>query len=422
MSWKGWGKPWRNGKAAEGRSSSASYHSSSYVPGQETWVEPWQGYKQNAKKEDVKSLFPAYKQQPQTDIQVIAEQCHASKTLDSEEDIVKEIQRAINAARKAEQKVTKLQSELQKGQAQWKSYEQAIKQAYVKERAQFQSDQQKLKHDLAEALTAQASTRRALRTAATGQTQEVGTEHIDMDIEQDAGWQALMLDTALAESSETKQELDGWMQQELISVSGPDAATIAKARIAAAAKAPNGTGDHAGQMTPPRPTQQGMPSPTVVTRDGLAGSRPAVYKAMQPFGGAAGYGSKGDLLTMNKATHYRCGSQAFADPYMMSASLSGGPAPEGGHVSTPPSAKNRRSPRTSIKELAKPKGPVSQQSQAGKVSLADKLMAQRLAAAGGEHAAKDGEGRSSAVLVDDDNEDHVNVPIPSGSELEQLDG
>ena len=424
MSWKGWGKPWRSGKATDGRSASASYHSNSYGAGQEAWVEPWQGYKQNPKKDDAKGQFPAYKHQPQSDIQVIAEQRTAAKTLDSEEDIVKEIQRAINSARKAEQKVAKLQSELQKGQAQWRSYEQAIKQAYVKERTQFQTDQQKLKHDLAEALTAQTSARKALRAAATGQATETGMEHVDMDVEQDAGWQALMLDTALAETAEAESEKDGWMQHGLLNVEEQDAMAIAKARIAAAAKIQSGYGDRTGLMTPSRPTRQGLPSPTTMGRDNAPGSRSFVSRAMQPFGGVPGGGGKGGLTTTSPVGHYRGGADALADPYMTSPTLSGGPVPENGQAGTPPSAKSRRSPRTSIKELAKPKGPVVQQGQAGKVSLADQLMAQRLAATQAEsvaHVTTEGDLRQSMMFVDDDGDDHLHVPIPSGSDLEQLD-
>ena len=289
--------------------------------GKGNWTENKGGYRKDNKKEDSKVLFPSYNQQQQSNIVVIAEQKHQQSLKGAEDDdVIKEIQRAVNAARKAEQKVAKLQADLQKGQAQWRGYEQALKKAYASERAKFLGDQTKLRQDLTEALAAQTTTRGALRAAAVRQLQDAGTVAAGPDVEMDDAWMALMKDTSFVEETEQNQELDGWLREELERIGSPNTAAAAKAKILAAMKGEPllSAGDRT--FTPLRPTRTGLPSPT--KGDPVAGDKPGerTARALFPFGSPPGRARMEELMAVTKATQYKGDSPAISDPYLASPS------------------------------------------------------------------------------------------------------
>ena len=319
MSWKGWGKPWRASNSSDGYVEQYSgYASSGHGKGKQGRTEEWPHHS----KKDGKVNFPSYNAQPKQDIAVVAEKRMAPAESHPEEDVIKATQRAVNSARKAEQRVNKLQGDLAKGQSQWQAYEVAIRKAYMSEKAKFQKDQAKLRTELSEALSQQSLTRNALRTAAIGHVRDAGQEMIvDGDQEED-DFLALMKDTTIVEDVEQKRELDGWLQEELGRLGSPGTAAAAKARIVAAMKGGDSVATPAMQTTPNRPTQGGMATPSKTL---LAKKTGAVTKAptvLQPFGGPAGQAVRGNMepLQSAKATQYRQETPAVSDPYLTSPS------------------------------------------------------------------------------------------------------
>ena len=423
MSWKGKGKskPWRQTAGSDGREYASSYYSDGYGAAHNTWTETWQGYNhKDAKKEAGKSAFPAYNQQQQKDITVIAEQRSALKTPGVEEDAIKEIQKAVNAARKAEQRVAKLQSDLQKGQSQWASYELALKKSYAAERGRYQSDQSRLRQELADAMAAQTASRGALRAAAVGQLQAEGpAEATAGEMEVEEAWVGLMADTSMVETGEQVKELNGWLQTELDRLGSPETASAAKARLVAAMQVGEPGHGQGHFQTPTRRPQTGIPSPSAGTREST--SAPAGFpKALYPFGCAPEHARKEVPALITRSTQYREEEPAVSDPYQVSPSWEARGHPKVEGLMTPPSGKHRRTPRSGVKDTAKPKGPATLPARASKQSLADKLLASRIQA---EANLKDGDpsnGGRIPIILDDDN-GHLNVPIPSGSDLEQLD-
>ena len=260
MSWKGWGKPWRKGGGRGQQFSGSQYYpSSEYGNAQAGWEEDWsKSNKKDARKGEGKPVFPAYNQQQKGPVTVIAEQTFPSTPAEMADDAIKEIQKAVNMARKAEQRVSKLQTDLQVGQTQWRNYEKSLKEAFLKERTKFQGDQNRLRQELAEALAAQAQTRSALRTAAVGQLQEAGAASPQDVTEMDGEWEALMLDKDIVEESEQRMEMNGWLQQELDRMGSPQTAAAAKLRIAAAMKGKMEVSGHA-TSTPPHPPNRACP-------------------------------------------------------------------------------------------------------------------------------------------------------------------
>ena len=419
MSWKGWGKPWRINHSADGYAEQySSFSSSGQGKGKHNRAEDWQGY--NPKK-DAKASFPAYNAQPKQEIAVVAEKRMHPKEADPEEDVIKAIQRAVNSARKAEQKVSKLQSDLAKGQSQWQTYEIAIRKAYLAEKSKFQQDQAKLRTELSEALMQQVQTRHALRTAAIGHVQD-GNQDMMVEGSQEADdFLALMQDTTIVEPAEQKEELDGWLKDELDKIGSPGTAAAAKARIVAAMKG-GGAGPHqVPQVTPKRPTQGGISSPAVPPPKAASGGKEHVKRALLPFGGAGvqTVPPGQEYLQATSSTQYRQVGPAITDPYLTSPSASVLPEASGVGV-TPPSAKSKKTPRSGVKDLAKPRGPAHQAETTSKTSLAEKLAATRRMATQALHEEARQPPKPVPVFIFDDNGDEPRVP--SGSDLDLLDG
>ena len=420
MSWKGKGKPWKRTASGDGQHYSSSYYSAGYGSAQDNWGDAWYGaYSKDVKKEDSKHAFPAYNRQPQKEITVISENRNLPKTADVEEDAIKEIQRAVNAARKAEQRVNKLQMDLQKGQSQWASYEQALKKAFATERARYQGDQAKLRQELAEALANQAATRTALRSAAVGQLKEEGPSSGLEDVAMEDAWLGFLRDTTMVETGEQRKELNSWLQGELDKIGSPESAAVAKARLIAAMRQGQQEEQEVHLHTPGRRTQGGIASPSQATSIPTA-TRLEGPRALFPFGCRPGHVTKEGRPLTTQATQYREDGSVLSDPYLVSPSQNVRGQPESGHIVTPPSAKHRKTPRSGVKDSARPKGPALTSATQSKHSLADKLLASRLQADKTTQEMGVGMVRGGSVILDDD-QDHLHVPIPSGSELEQLD-
>ena len=84
------------------------------------------------------------------------------------DSMVKHVQEAVNAVRKADHKVNKILADQHAKEQCWTFYVQKMQQAFVVERKKHQAMVEKLVQDLTEAKEQQRSTREALAQAATG--------------------------------------------------------------------------------------------------------------------------------------------------------------------------------------------------------------------------------------------------------------
>ena len=88
---------------------------------------------------------------------------------DRDASLVPTLQRAVNAARKAEQKVKKVLMEKSERQSQWKSWEAELRRTFTKEKGRYTAALGRLDQEMAEALRQQEQARALLRRAASGQ-------------------------------------------------------------------------------------------------------------------------------------------------------------------------------------------------------------------------------------------------------------
>eukprot|EP00439_Symbiodinium_sp_Y106_P034790 s913_g4.t1 len=110
--------------------------------------------------------FPAYDEgwdRPQDLVEVTS-----TSTQPKVDSMVKHVQEAVNAVRKADHKVNKILADQHAKEQCWTSYVQKMQQAFVVERKKHQAMVEKLVQDLTEAKEQQRSTREALAQAATG--------------------------------------------------------------------------------------------------------------------------------------------------------------------------------------------------------------------------------------------------------------
>eukprot|EP00439_Symbiodinium_sp_Y106_P003568 s9710_g1.t1 len=108
---------------------------------------------------------------------------------DGEGRLVTAVQEALNAARKAEQKVSKLKAQAATVITKWQVYEEQMKKKFQQERLQYQQLQEKLARELQEAEAAQAAARRMVRQtiAADGQAEEAGDAPMALEPTADQG-------------------------------------------------------------------------------------------------------------------------------------------------------------------------------------------------------------------------------------------
>ena len=139
-----------------GRNNQQSWHKQSgsrYWSG--AWGRGWQKDKQSRNEEpsSASTILVSY-----TDAKVSAEndaageQAVAEKKMVSEGgDQLRQLQKWINATRKAESKARKLAAEVSLRRRKWQKFEQDLKTAYSREKVKFDADILKLQHDLDEA-------------------------------------------------------------------------------------------------------------------------------------------------------------------------------------------------------------------------------------------------------------------------------
>ena len=131
------------------------------VKGQAPWKQDGKETRHAAPK---KHAFPHYDMVPKQDPPKLQEISSSSNG----DGYVSELQRAVNAARKAEAKIKKIHGEKRERQAQWQSYEAELRRCYSNEKQRFKNALSRLERDEVEALEEQTAARDNLRKVATG--------------------------------------------------------------------------------------------------------------------------------------------------------------------------------------------------------------------------------------------------------------
>ena len=98
--------------------------------------------------------------------------------------LLQALQKAVNSARKTEQRVKKLTQERQTKSQQWRDWEADLRKTYAKEKARYKAALEKNEMEMQQALQAQASARMAVREIACGAQEESGRQEVqDVDME-----------------------------------------------------------------------------------------------------------------------------------------------------------------------------------------------------------------------------------------------
>ncbi|CAE7846567.1 HERC1, partial [Symbiodinium sp. KB8] len=114
---------------------------------------------------------------------------------DGEPDELNHLQAAINAARKAEHRVLKIQKNQTMAQEQWEIFAQSLKEGWIRERKRFMKDAERLSSDLAMALDGQQRARMAVHAAYAGHPfRGVASEKVAQQEVEDAGWDSMVGD------------------------------------------------------------------------------------------------------------------------------------------------------------------------------------------------------------------------------------
>ena len=338
--WQYWPAPWRKG-SGKGQSNQPYFNNKGRGKGQE------KGGKSDSQqhKQQDNQRFPKY-DQARTSQQHFLEISSDAGQSTADDGLVKELQKCVNVARKAEQKVSSLQKQLQTKHTQWENFQLELKQTFIKEQQRFQQDVHRLNAELVSAEESQAEARAVVRGAARGE----GLAQIGPSEEMERQWMS---------------KVQAWEQEGHQEDKTPPDAILRRALEAAAATTPASSAE---LRTPLRPTRTGIASPCRSQLPHCQGS-----------GGIGGRSNAQSSLARSAETAptYTMGAttspQARTDPYMAPKTAQRPPrriaatSPEGTH-------------RTSVKDQSKAKTPLHTPSPG--LSLADKLEARRIAMTG----------------------------------------
>ena len=217
---------------------------------------PWVKGAGKNKGTDKRPSFPAYDALPLTDGQPQGSargQALVHMNEDQEGQLVPTVQRALNGARKAENRLAKLLKEKEKAQKQWAQYLQDSQKAYIRERTRHHKALDAFEKEIMEAKDQQKHARLLLRQVAFRDENEGDIE--EEDDGHDNEWARMVQDW----EDEQDQADDGVLQRALLESRGKSCLLGPPAR------------------TPPRPLATG-PDPV-----GEAGSaRVPTYNAFSP--------------------------------------------------------------------------------------------------------------------------------------------
>ena len=178
MTWSknGGGKGNHNG----GGHGSWSYWRGTWSPSQKSNA-PWRTeHQQQWNQNQHKKSFPHYDAVPRSERPALVEVASSSQS----DGYVTDLQKAVNSARKSEQRVKKIQAERLERQEQWRSYEAELRRCYAQEKQRYKSALARLEKDEMDAAQEQAFAREQLRRVATGH-QDVAMRPLESPEEQD---------------------------------------------------------------------------------------------------------------------------------------------------------------------------------------------------------------------------------------------
>ena len=255
-----------------------------------------------------------------------------SNTLTPGNTMVKDIQKAINVARKAENRLKKLEADrIEKGRL-WLSWEKEVKQVYLQEKCRHAGNIEALDKEIREAKIAQDQARAQVRDIAAG----------------DAAMDAVDLSNVPSSSQDVEEHLaallsrDGQDPWEDFGSTAEEQAVLQRALLAAAA---------------PRTPLASMPCPRtpvpvaeprrLPTSAAPSGSRLVPFPPPKLQPGSAYTAVPGQSSASPPAA---------TDPYLGAAT----PVPQPGGALTSPPLRMPRAPRTRtpVKDAARPTGPV----------------------------------------------------------------
>ena len=287
---------------------------------------PWQDKVDNKQAQPRKVTFPHYDALPKGERPNMVEVASSS----TGSGYVSDLQRAVNTARKAEQRVKKIVGEKTERVRQWKDYETELKRCYIAEKQRFRGALIRLEKEESEALQEQASARESLRQVALGLESEarpVSMEEEDQDFE-------LLTRSACTDRVE-EEDADAVIQR---AVEAGKQLPVAAASV----------GSHV--VTPLRRTRAPAMTPDNVHHTRLEG-----------LGDLRG-GPPQDL-TPSMA--------AVSDPYLSSPVLPSAPTPK---ISV---RHKEAGVRAGLKDAMRPKQPIHHLATRSSPSLAEKLEAKR---------------------------------------------
>ena len=252
--------------------------------------------------------------------------------LDRNATLVQDLQRAVNSARKAEQRVKKIQMEKAERQSQWRNWEAELRRTFSKEKGRYVAALGRLDQEMTEALTQQEKARELLRSAASGQEVSRGEEN---QMAMDSEFDELMR----ADSWDADMSQDAVLQRALAETMAvpPAAPMVTPTRATAAAPRTPRHGSAGPLSAAPTTTSASSrmrPFPPPVVRQ--AGGAPSVSPPRQPavedpYLAAQASRGTGGMLRMSQ--------------------VGGTPSPTHAPPRTPKQ-------RQSVKESSKPQGPV----------------------------------------------------------------
>ena len=217
--------PWKKGNGRGAGALAKGQHKGHGKSEKKEWDQTW----------PETSKFPKYDQLKAGAQQII--EVHSETASGSAEDgLVRELQRCVNVARKAEQKVTALQKQIQTKQAQWEAFQTELKQSFLKEQQRFTQDLHRLRSELVAAEESQSEARAVVRCAARGE----GLLPRQSQLEAEEQWQS---------------KIRAWEQEGQLEEDAPGDAVLRRALEAAVTKPVQ-----QDMRTPLRPTSLGMPS------------------------------------------------------------------------------------------------------------------------------------------------------------------
>ena len=357
-----------------------------YWPG--SWSSPKPPWKQQLSSSSTK--IPAYDAQK---VNVDHSQMHNPETEEDRSDgMIQSLQKAVNAARKAESRVKKVTAERLERQEQWRAWEADLKRTHAKEKQRFGNALVKLEHDLREALHQQEQARANVRNVASGSVTDQMEEITTVTDEEFAALKG----TTSPDPWEDSQ--DAVLQRALAASLQPlPSATLGISRTSLPTTPPT------TRSCPRTPVPQRLSStPQASTATMVAGSsqgttRPALALGqtthLRPFPPPMGH-----------MTGLPFGSPTASDPYLFGASAVGDLDPNsiGGTCVSPPNGPPKPPKnRTPVKEAGKKIGPIHPET--GGTSRESVLDAKREALTKASCAAPSAQAMQF-ILHDDDND------------------